>query len=181
MNEQELQHEIDLEADKYCNNRDCTFEEFMNDDAIKQWLEMHNNEKYHHYLQEKREKEQQRMDLSDDDQDIDLKQDIEEELRKKGIKEREKEDLVMVQFPFKQPEYVDNVPVYARYQCDKCGELFPDKARFKMHQLWAHDKVIASKAAFAEESEWKILNHFKSDKPLKYACPYAGIYYPSFL
>eukprot|EP00486_Rosalina_sp_Unknown_P004597 CAMPEP_0201574886 /NCGR_PEP_ID=MMETSP0190_2-20130828/19669_1 /ASSEMBLY_ACC=CAM_ASM_000263 /TAXON_ID=37353 /ORGANISM="Rosalina sp." /LENGTH=295 /DNA_ID=CAMNT_0048003769 /DNA_START=917 /DNA_END=1801 /DNA_ORIENTATION=+ len=116
-------------------------------------------------------------DKSDDEEDIDLqRQEYEDKLRQQGIKEREKEELVTKAFDkeFKQPEFVDVVPIYARYQCEVCKELFPDKYRYKMHKEWAHQKVITSKAAISTESEWKILNHFKNEKPLKYACPYAG-------
>lgn len=176
MNEQELRHEIDLEAEKYCNNRDCKFEEYENDQAMQKWLEIHNNELYHKYCQQKREKDQQIMDdKSDDDEDIDLQQQQEEKLRQQGIKEREKEELVCHEIKeFKQPEFVDVVPIYARYQCPQCNELFGDKYRYKMHIEWAHQKVITSKASISKDSEWKILNHFTNEKPLKYACPYAG-------
>eukprot|EP00484_Ammonia_sp_Unknown_P029232 CAMPEP_0197025526 /NCGR_PEP_ID=MMETSP1384-20130603/5828_1 /TAXON_ID=29189 /ORGANISM="Ammonia sp." /LENGTH=591 /DNA_ID=CAMNT_0042454063 /DNA_START=40 /DNA_END=1815 /DNA_ORIENTATION=+ len=186
MNEQELQHEIDLEACKHCTERNCTFEEFENDQAMQKWLQLHNDKLYHQYVQEKREKDQRRMDEAeeneeDEDEQNEQAANTDTNANKPKAQQisqllasREAQELTEIKFAFKQPEYVDSVPVYARYSCPKCQELFSDKYRYKMHLSWAHQQVIASKIAFTDTSEWKMLNHFEPDKPLKYACPYAG-------
>jgi len=72
---------------------------------------------------------------------------------------------------FKAPEFVSSVPVFARYQCPECGELFGDKYRWKMHREWAHQTVVVAKGALRKRG---ILNHAQCEKPLKYACPYSG-------
>jgi len=90
----------------------------------------------------------------------------------KILSKKEEEELTKIKFEYKEPEFVDSVPIYARYQCSKCNELFSDKYRYKMHKLWAHQQVIAS--IKATNSNWKILNHFQCEKPLKFACPYSG-------
>merc|ERR1712013_507286 len=54
----------------------------------------------------------------------------------------------------------------------ECAALFSDRERYRMHSLWSHKTAVMSVAA--KNSEWAVRNHFESEKPLKYACPYAG-------
>jgi len=81
-------------------------------------------------------------------------------------------ELSRVEFAFKEPEFRSFVPIEARYECAQCHRQFGDKYRFRMHTLWAHQSVVCSKKA--QNEKWKLLNQFDCDKPLSFACPYAG-------
>merc|ERR1712048_984227 len=98
------------------------------------------------------------------------KNDEEEEKKLQSIEDESA--LSRIHFDFKEPEFRSFVPIEARYECAQCHKLFGDKYRFRMHSLWAHQSVVCSKRA--QNEQWKIVNHFECDKPLSFACPYAG-------
>eukprot|EP00483_Globobulimina_turgida_P012667 UN12690 len=129
-------------------------------------------------IQEKREKDQQKLEEEEDKNDDIVCKDMENNKNKSKsksiMKAKEEEELISYKLSYSEPEFVDCVPHYARYKCEVngCNALFSDKYRYTMHTLWAHKEIISSKKAI--NTNWKILNHFQSDKPLKFAWPYAG-------
>ena len=173
MNEQEIQSEIDSEAITYCKNRRPSFYHFEHDIAMRKWLEIHDHALYQRYVQEKREKDhlkEEETALDRIDEDDDLK--TTDAPTAAAAVSNERDDLVQLKLNrFKAPEFVSSVPIFARYQCAECHELFGDKYRWKMHQQWAHQTVTVAQSALRTE---KILPHAQCEKPLKYACPYAG-------
>ena len=165
MNEEDLQNEIDENAAKICKDRRCSLAEFESDFSMRQWLKVHDTKNYQSLMQKQRENEQQNEIEIENESDCG-----DEQLEMKEI-ENENE-VSAIHFVVKESEFRSFVPIDARYECAECHKLFGDKYRFKMHSLWAHQSVVCSKKA--QNEKWHILNHFECDKPLKFACPYAG-------
>eukprot|EP00485_Elphidium_margaritaceum_P012704 CAMPEP_0202706600 /NCGR_PEP_ID=MMETSP1385-20130828/18994_1 /ASSEMBLY_ACC=CAM_ASM_000861 /TAXON_ID=933848 /ORGANISM="Elphidium margaritaceum" /LENGTH=577 /DNA_ID=CAMNT_0049365111 /DNA_START=104 /DNA_END=1837 /DNA_ORIENTATION=+ len=181
MDQRDIEYEIERKAMESCGDRACTLREFEHDAAMRAWLQIHDSALYHRYTQELRERKANAADDDDDDDEDDEDVDVATsnvQKRDTLLSQHEAQELVQTTLPFKQPQFVDHVPVYARYECAQCHQLFSDKYRYKMHEAWAHQTVIATKQALqldeTKPSPWNILKHFQSDKPLKYACPYAG-------